>query len=273
MPSGRRVKAQVWRLSGTFALALATVVAVGCFDPIERATKNIQNGAESISKGMSDLSKLDPIALNKLLKENEELRQTAELLRKKLQEVDGVASVHVGQGSEVIFEITGYKGRLRLSGWVDNERNKFIDNRVLLLIEKPFVLDRSWSYISGWYAPLPYQEKDVKMAEVAQASFDKYLADPFVPPSTDMRLHSVDRRFLSSGQHSILLQVTPEALDKNGQWELEYKMYVQTPAKQAVVTTGRMDSQTSKGELGKPLTPHEVAFATVTVDLEKAEAH
>lgn len=246
---------------------LAALVFAGCgmFDPVERATKNIQNGAESLSKGMTDLGHIDPVALNKLLAENAELRKTSEDLRASLQKVDGVASVYVGPGSETFFEITGYKGCLRLSGWIDQERNKFIDNRVLELIEKPFVLDKSWVDMTFIYGDAPYQVKNQKMAEVAQASFDKYLANPFIPPSPDMQVHAVDRRFLGSGPHSVMLQITPVSLDKYGQWEIEYKMYVQTASRQDVVTVGRMDSQTSNFELGKPMEPHEVAWANVTV--------
>lgn len=250
-----------------FPLLTLSLLLNGCppLSPIERATKNIKDGADSISKGMTDMSHLDPIGLNKLLKDNEDLRKTADELRKRIQEVDGVASVHVGPGSEVRLEITGYKGRLRISGWVDNERNKFIDNRVLLLNEKPFVLDKKWSDISQVYRDEPWQRKDEIMAQMAQESLNKYLADPFVPPSGDLRVHVISRRFLTGGDHSVLLLVTPEALDSHGQWELEYKMYVQTVNSQDTVTVGRMDSQSSKYELGKVLAPKEIAFATVTV--------
>jgi hypothetical protein len=254
-------------LQMTIVLVAATLAGteIGCFNPVERATKNIQQGAESLSKGMTDLSNIDPIALNKLLKANDELRKTAEQLRSKLQEVDGVGTMYVGPGSEVSFEITGYKGRLRISGWVDQDRNKFMDNRVLELLENPFVLDKSWAQVSAEYSYASWQEKNAAMAKVAQDSFNKYLANPFVPPSVDMRVHAIDRRFLTSGQHSVMLQITPEALDKYGQWEIEYKMYVTTANKQDLVTVGRMDSQTSKFDLGKPMLPKEVAFANVVI--------
>ena len=214
---------------------------------------------------MTKLGELDPIALNKLLKDNDQLRQTSQLLQDKLREVDGVGSVYVGPNSEVYLDITAYTGSLRVTGWVDDERNKFIENIVLEAGEKPFTLSKKWSDISSWYSTSPWQEKDTILAGIAQQSFDAYMASPFTLPSPDSSNYSVDRRFLVSGEHSIKLQITPEALDRNGEWIIEYRLYVKTHEKEYTVTRGRMDSKTSTFALSKPLPPREVAFATVLV--------
>lgn len=239
----------------------------GCpnpLNPVERATGHIEKASENLSKGLTDLSTIDPVALNKLLKENEQLRQTADLLREKLQAADGIASIPVGPGSEALFEITGYTGQLRLSAWVDTDRNKFIDNKVLLLNEKPFVLHETYRHLVS-LAGVPWQERDKMLAADAQASVQEYLKYPFVLPSPEMRQHSIYRRFRASGDHSVMLQVTPEALDKSGHWAIEYNVVVKTGTGEGQVIAGRMDGDTSRYKLGEPLPPKEAAFLPVVV--------
>jgi hypothetical protein len=238
----------------------------GCIDlsPVEKATKNIENASKNLKDGMTDLGHIDPIALNKLLKDNDELRATSQLLQDKIRAVDGVGSVYVGPNSEVYLSITAYTGTLRVNGWVDDERNKFMDNIVLEGGEKPFVLNKKWSDISR-YDNTTWQQKDDFLAGTAQQSFDAYMTSPFTLPSPDSSLYSVDRRFLASGEHSIKLQLIPEVLDRNGEWIIEYRLYVKTDQKEYTVTRGRMDSKTSSFNLTKPLQAREVAFATVVV--------
>jgi hypothetical protein len=245
---------------------------------IATASSNVKDASQKLSEGMKELSKIDPAGLKHLMEQNDQLRNVAETLRGELNSVESPGNIGVGPHSRAFLEITGYKGRLRVDAWLDSEANKFINNRVLVENEVALPLDATiaTTMLNGtmdWCvkkAPLvantcflkyAYPNKapqiDGEYKKAADTALAQFLTKPFVIPSTDMALHDFGQRFGQSGEHSLFFRITPEKEDAQGNWEFEYKAYVDEPnhdKEQFLV--GRIDSQTSKNyKLGQPLAP------------------
>lgn len=116
-------------------LAAASTCLTGCSEPagkVKDAASELKSGMSEVAKGLDSLSKIDPIALNKLLDENKALEnQLLELQRKTSSFGRVQGAIEVSKDSKLYFEFTGYSGSLRIDAWVDNETNKLVQNQVL----------------------------------------------------------------------------------------------------------------------------------------------
>jgi hypothetical protein len=267
------------RLAVFTAIALGSILGSACQPKVEipqlpEATENIKKAAQSLQQGMTELSKVDPAGLKHLMEQNDQLRAVAEALRGELQSIQSPGNIGVGPHSRAFLEITGYRGRIRLDAWLDSEANKFISNSVLLDNEVPFPLDATIGHkqVEGTMdfckndsaCFLKYMTMgagkgmiiDQEYAKAAQDALTRFLQKPFVLPSADMQVHDFGQRFGTSGEHSLYFRVTPEKLDSEGHWVLEYKAYVLTADNQKEqFLVGRVDGETTPYTLGKPLPP------------------
>lgn len=258
--------------------------------PIEGAAKEIKAGATAIGKGMEELKKLDPIALNKLLDENKDLRAAVEQAQSDLAKLGTkVGIVEVSPSSRVFFEVTGYSGQLRLDAWVNSPNNPFLTNKVLWNDTKRPTVDYgvagrvieekaniAWCGATKCGGPKPLHdiawvfgmprfgqgcnegraEIDNAYRAQVESALSSFLAAPFARPSGDLAgPQAIDRRLLKEGRHTLMLRVTPEVLDSTGAWALEFKSYIKhmPDGTTEQIHAGRLDSQTSKFSLGKPM--------------------
>ncbi|QQS34802.1 MAG: hypothetical protein IPM56_11070 [Ignavibacteriales bacterium] len=103
----------------------------------EEDTLVIRKSFEDLKAGMESISKVDPFALNKILDENNTLRQQLELYQKQLNSFGAIGgSVIINPQNRVFFKIVGYSGSFRIDAWVNDSSNKFIKNGYLLDTDK-----------------------------------------------------------------------------------------------------------------------------------------
>lgn len=108
-------------------------------------------------------------------------------------------------------------------------------------------------------------EIDREYRSEVNAALGKYLANPFVIPSTHSRYHTINVHFHASGDHTIYLKVTPIKLDKWSRWSLSYRAYVVNTAggedkhDGSQFLVGTIDSS-QPYELGKALPPEGHTF-------------
>jgi hypothetical protein len=281
---------RIWLL---VVLVIAACVRIPSLDPIENASKNVKAASEEIKKGMETLGKLDPLALNKLINENTDLRNAVTEAQSQLARLGTrVGRVEVSPTSRVFFLITGYSGQLRLDGYVNSANNPFLTNKLALQAEKrpaidygiaqrileekakavwcsrPFadcnakpLHDIAWVFGDARFGEQCNRarfETDAAYKVEVERALTAYLASPFVPPSGELSgPQAIDRRLLREGPHTLYLRLIPEALDSTGHWNLEYKSYIQhlPDGQQEQIHSGRIDSKTSKWELNKPMDP------------------
>lgn len=123
-------------------------------DSAVAASANLKEGAEAIGR-------IDPVALNKLLADNESSRKLVADLERKLAIAQNFGVVSVDSASEVWLEIADYSGGLRIDGWLDREENKFMDNIPLpatdieLPIQKDLISRRVETIAAKWFGQLP----------------------------------------------------------------------------------------------------------------------
>lgn len=122
-------------------MAAATLMIKDCSHPqvkvespsLVESSKHFENAAAEIRKGMEGV---DPVALNKLLAENKDLRDKFLDARSRLESLGPLGGVVVVSPTQrVFFQITGYRGQLRLDAWVNNPDNWFLSNQVLALAD------------------------------------------------------------------------------------------------------------------------------------------
>jgi hypothetical protein len=258
-------------------------------DDISKATKNITDASKQLNDGMTKLSNLDPLALNRLLKENADLKAQFETVRGVLNANAAPGNIGVGPNTRAVFEITGYTGQLRIDAWVDTPQNKFISNRVLLNAETGLDMTythghddiyNTWNWCNSTGQGNVYNSCfvnyiynldkgkliDSEYQAAVSAALEKFLAQPFVLPSVDMAQQAFDQRFYQEGEHALFVQVTPEKLDSHGSWVLEYKMYTTGPSdKEERFFVGRIDSDKTKYTLGQPTLPDVNVFKVMII--------
>ena len=130
------------------ALISAAVLAVtGCssfrehaFEPaagkpgnsLEESSQKFKEGLTAVGDGVGKLKDIDPAAIKQLLAEHKELEIKLRDLQTQLTSYGPKAgAVNITSTNRAYFEITGYKGTLRIDAWVDDKENWFISNALL----------------------------------------------------------------------------------------------------------------------------------------------
>ena len=226
-------------------------------DSINAAGQNVADAGKSVKEGLDAFARVDPLGLNQVLNDNRELRGQVEALQRKLLGASG-GLVPVDRASEVWFEITDYRGRVRLSAWVDSRENRFLQD--IEPPEKNPTLDLSPRLIRDWMArvgsethppigggPLvggpggdilpPYlvefgkrlwaqrEQKDREIVAAANAALARYLSARGVPTQGFARTR-IDFRFVTSAPHRVFVDVEPIAFDNTGKWGVDWRFVV-----------------------------------------------
>jgi hypothetical protein len=113
------------------SFAFVAILQVGCGvndaaktigGSLEATSQNVKAGLDNLSAGVAQVSKIDPVGINRLLNENKDLREQLDTIRYKLDSYgNGGVVVEIGSNSRVVFQISGYRGAMTLDAWVDSE--------------------------------------------------------------------------------------------------------------------------------------------------------
>jgi hypothetical protein len=224
--------------AGAVGLAIAWLATTACppisvnttpstNQAIGDATTNLKDGLTALGKG---LSQLDPVALNRLLNENAGLREQLERVTGQLNKAAGLGMIEIINRAVQIKVVT-YRGGFVVDGWVDQETNKFWSGRVF---EKK---DFSFGDESENLMPILREsqrrftvDRGQAWDNIARASQSflltkvmGYLAANTIVPGPDSQGIDLNTNFGStSGQHKIVLRITPIAKDTAGQWSIRF---------------------------------------------------
>lgn len=275
-------------------VVLLALLQVSCQDSVDRAskaleqsTKNIQNGAESLSAG---LRAIDPAGIQSLLKDNANLRSQLEDIRKDLNSTFAPASIGISRDSGFNLEITGSSGELWIDAWLDDPNHKFlhdqpIHDRDVALPISYNIADRmvngtmTWCRQNGggdacFLKYVYYIGPGTKSGQVDQAYQDAvntglqdFLKQPFNTPTPDVQTSAMQHWTMVSGEHQLHFRVTPKRLNKVGKWSLAYATSIVLPNQtKQIVLQGAMNSEKYGTELNKPV---EIVATTFPIVVEE----
>jgi len=108
------------------ALSATSLLGCGALEPLKEATANIDKATANLEKGMKGL---DPLALKKLMDENEGLRSAVQRLNAQMGPYNNSKPVSVLQGQLVKIEVLHYVGAFKLDAWIDTPENWVWKNR------------------------------------------------------------------------------------------------------------------------------------------------
>ena len=240
-----------------FAMAFLILSMSGCRLDMDLpdATKNIENAAKELNQGLTNL---DPVALNKLLSENTLLRNQLKILGSQINGLTtGEGVIHL-KGKKLQLRVIQYTGTHRLNGWVDNGENwnwknrRFNDKDIRLVLDDLNIWKRTYNAkdpnklytqhsnirtmhsqakhdvsITGCFrvADQPrYEEFALALASEYQSEVDRlfteYLKTAALIPGPDTRTIDLHDQLLTLGDHTVSIEVTPIATDKNNRWSL-----------------------------------------------------
>lgn len=242
-------------------------------DEFNRSLTKIENAAD----------KVDPVAVKKLLKSNDELRKKLiEMTRKIDGYTEGTGKI-VLKDRKLQIQILEYRGEFRINSWVDEPKNwhwnnvRFGDKNTKLSID----FKQIWSNLyeglrrKGGHGTLSDDQAwermryDGGLDEVfrryqatLEQRFDEYLKSTTIPNHDKFAdLHS---QLEKAGPHIIGIEVTPIANDNYGKWAIKGAIVSITPGRDVEkIKEFDLDSDLIPGhEMGKPL---EVIKALITV--------
>jgi hypothetical protein len=197
---------------------------------VKDASKNLKDGAESLSQGMD---KLDPVALKKLLDDNQSLRnQLIDVTKRVEGGIQGTGAIQI-ENRNVIVNIARYTGSHRLNGWVDDMDNWFWKDRGLDDKDIVFPLDVGATVENGYHNNIgqPYaQFMGGFRAEVTNKvgeAFRQFLHTTAIVPGPEVEPVNLNTRFGGAGRHLINIEVTPVAADRNGRWSMRFDLLLQ----------------------------------------------
>ena len=242
---------------GVLISLLASALLMGSSCQID--TSDISTSADHIRRGIehgaaelaSGLRQIDPAGLNRLLSENERLRQ-------QLDSIRGVTNgLSLGEGVITLRErrlalrVPHNTGSFTVTAWVDDRSNwawqdrRFAPQELILPLKDAeyFVQD----CVSHARIPFPFSAvnrqdwcrnaaphwaENVRstisrhsQGEVARA-FRQFLQEAPLTPGPDVRLIEIGEARLTDGDHTISFEVTPVSPDSNARWSFRGQLVV-----------------------------------------------
>jgi hypothetical protein len=261
------------------AVFAITVGATGCptakveTPDLPPATKNLQQGAEALAKG---LAAIDPIALNKLLEENAALRDQLSTVRSSLTSAGLGTAVVTLKNRRIVLRIPHHTGTHTVSAWIDDRKNWVWQNRRFLHQEYQLPLDDDAYFlesfrnsvksnalgISNIISPDSWnaQVKGTIWAHTTYAvkpAFSRFLREAPVSPGPDTEGVEIQEQFLTKGTHTIVVSVTPEKADQSDRWSLRGQLLV-LPELSLLKEFDLISDKSPSHPLGQPLPPVEL---------------
>jgi hypothetical protein len=239
-----------WRMTHTRILAFAAVLlilAAGC--GAEKSTKNIE-------RGLTELAKLDPLALKKLLDENEDLRKKLTDINARLQGLP-TGSGKVGLKNYIVrTEVTHYTGKFEVNGWINSRTNWFwldqpfneLSVRLPLDYERIYgdaraeiknKLNKIWRKLPSYSAaPAEVVNESVGKSgavfisayqSAVENAFQKFLTNAVFTPLPLQQDAELNTKFIEMGKHVVSIEITPLAPNASGIWALQGRVALYTP--------------------------------------------
>ncbi len=273
-------------LGRTIVLGLFTLSGCGIGTGVAKAGQSVESLGKSVERSSAELAKglrgLDPVALNKLLNENAELRKQLLEVRNRIDGRSLGTGNIVLKDNRLLIQVTDYRGTFRIDGWVDEPDTWFWQNRTLAernpelpfnfggvsnrLFQKwrdaalsvaPPTVNRAQFAESAVWATLRANPEQLytHLTRHANTVATNYLrASKAVElagaPSVDLQSQIGD-----SGTHVIGVRITPIALDVTGKWGLRGQLLSIAPsgATQVLKEFDVSSDQTPGATLNAPL--------------------
>lgn len=249
-------------MSGCGAKDAAKEISSG----VKEASESVEDAAANLSDAIEKLAKIDPIALNRLLDENQGLRTQLEDATSQLgSTIAPSGRVDLAERNVRIF-IDDHRGTFYLNGWVDDRARAQFWSDISLAdsnlnlnffdakdVERWRLLamgDASSSAFVDWW-PHFVSRLEEHADEVAEGAFQQNAS-----LTADVDPVDLNPRFGASGLHTIFLEITPTKTDRYGIWSIEGRIVLERESSQEVVLLFAADSKNpdyATHSLGSPL--------------------
>lgn len=225
-------------------ITVAILLLAGCKSlptvKVDLEAPDLPKAADAFRQGLEGM---DPIGFQKILKENEELRNTIASIQLKLSGVTAGSPVIVLSGRKLRIEVTQYTGDFLISGWVDTRANWFWQDRrfdrkdITLPINYEKVAEDLLQELKpqGKF-PSYFQSAVTSAAEVTlgkrrdliadryrqatTAAFAEFLRSSALVPGPDERFIDLRSSLLTVGNHTVTVEIRPIAGDSSARWAL-----------------------------------------------------
>ena len=246
----------VMRIPFFILVAFCLLLTQGCIntkpvaqlgESFEKGTKNLEEG---LAKAKQALENFDLTGNKELIRTNHALRAQIDDLTRRLLSLPGGDAVVVLPDRRIVFEVVTYTGSLRLVAYIDSPTNWFWrrrlhDTNVTLNLNYPgLLIDTTRASLNrqgGWAKALAAgidENTELKITpkkvgrlykEAVDNAFAEFLRIGALIPGPDDRHMEIQSSFLTTGEHVVVVQITPEKADRNGRWSFRGRIVSVSP--------------------------------------------
>lgn len=109
------------RMRSGLATVAAVLIGSSCVQGLEPASKNLEQAAEAVAKGLDSVRKFDPVGYNKLLTKNDALADDLLVVQKQLDETAGPGGTLVAEKDVIDFQVPDYVGSFIVDAVLDGK--------------------------------------------------------------------------------------------------------------------------------------------------------
>lgn len=274
----------------------ALFIMAKCVDvnlsPVEKATKNITEAAANLEKGMSELGKIDPIGLKKLIEENDTLKKALTIVDQRLKAFGNSQGLTITEGRLVQIRIKKHTGSFLIDGYIDSPKNWIWKNHpianedITLPVDYEYVFNnmhtirelkikneefrkinpsidpnvltfdgRLNNYSMGYLATNIHNSIYWVFKKEVDKKFGDYLRGGGMLPVSDEHTIDLNSSFLRAGDHNIQLSINPTAGNSQGRWFIEGEIVSLTENKTVAekIKTFTISDTQYPSHIGKPI--------------------
>jgi len=207
-----------------------------------KGSGNIFKAANVLSKALEGM---DITGVRTLLKENESLREDLAIITDQYTRVSGEVVSNISKDTKVRICVEQYKGSHRVTTWIDDPGNWNWKNRRFNPKDIDLGIDYKNLFIESFArGSLAYNNLILAIQNKASAStinkyrdrfhettsshlkmridekINEFLENGALISEPDEQAIDIQSKFMSVGDHTIFILVTPERADRNGRWGL-----------------------------------------------------
>lgn len=228
-----------------FVIVCAVLFLAGCKSTGEKAAKeisepirefgqNVEHASENIEKGLAELSKIDPFALQKLLNENASLREQLQRQQQQLLSFSGSSIELQLENRKLYFLPVTVVGDFDVDGLIDTNDN-VIMKRAFRMGATSFAPDYGVFY-DRW-CPQHYgqcsKEHTAGNLIGAIAAYHGYVMDEFRSfergQSQILQPIYLSESLFGYGARNLKIKVTPRAAAKSGEMKSRAQLITKSP--------------------------------------------
>lgn len=215
---------------------------------VERTGQSLERTGEKVRQAADLIRQIDPIALNRLLQSDEELREQVKALSLQLENASEGRGGVVLQGKEVLLEIPRHVGTLRVQAYIDSPERMALNRRLndteirlgsncagilkATIDELRTMTDfgkKMESVIRYQIDGNGWEELANKCDADAEEKFRTFLKSVPVVPVEDFAQINLEDQFFDAGDHRIVVQVFVIEPNPQGRWSVQMRVVNQAP--------------------------------------------